>query len=183
MDFLESLGTKPLRFLDLDVERWRKLHRQAQKYLESSGLKEQSTQLYQWQTAAASRVFNSLIFPALKRRTREGSEGSSTLASMSSMCKGLSLNLESCPSRFAWATLCQDESEDFFQQSGRSQELALAGRARLLFTRSVHLLYSSSEPSEPGTASSLGTRAGSWFTHSPTVVEETKLAFRPGNTS
>ena len=117
MDFLESLGTKPLRFLDLNVERWRKLHRQAQKYLESSGLKEQSTQLYQWQPAAASRVFNSLSFPALKRRTREVSEGSSTLASMSSMCKGPSLNLESCPSRFAWATLCQDESEDFFFNS------------------------------------------------------------------
>ena len=132
--FLESLGTKPLRFLDLNVDHWRKLHRQAQKYLESSGLKEQCTQLYQWQPAAASRVFSSLSFLAFKRRTREGSEGSSTLASMSSICKGPSLNLESCPSRFAWATLCQDESEDFFQQSGRSQELALAGRARLLFT-------------------------------------------------
>jgi len=113
VSFLESLGTKPLRFLDLKVDHWRKLHRQAQKHLEPSGLKEQSIQL------ARSPYGRQLLH-----------QESST---------GPSLNLESCPSRFAWATLCQDESEDFFQQSGRSQELALAGRARLLFTRSVHL--------------------------------------------
>ena len=165
MDFLESLGTKPLRFLDLNVERWRKLHRQAQKYLESSGLKEQSTQLYQWQTAAASRVFNSLSFPALKRRTREGSEGSSTLASMSSMCKGPSLNLESCPSRFAWATLCQDESEDIFQHAKLLAQSALAVRS-----------LCQSSPSQGGHACCLPSQT-SWLAHSPTVVE----AFCPGS--
>ena len=68
---LESLGTKPLRFLDLDVERWHKLHRQAQKHLEPSGLKEQSTQLRGPPMAdscsikSITRFFNSLSFPAL----------------------------------------------------------------------------------------------------------------------
>ena len=114
MSFLESLGTKPLRFLDLNVDHWRKLHRQAQKYLESSGLKEQCTQLYQWQPAAASRVFSSLSFLAFKRRTREGSEGSSTLASMSSICKGPSLNLESCPSRLHGRLFARMNLKTFF---------------------------------------------------------------------
>ena len=126
---------------------------------------------------------------------------------MSSICKGPSLNLEnvqadlherlfarmnlkivfnsqvapkSSPSQGGHAGYLLGYPTDLdgrffaFQQSGRSQELALAKRARMLFTRSVHL---------PSTTSSLGTRAGSWFMHSPTVVEETKLAFGPGDAS
>ena len=117
---------------------------------------------------------------------------------MSSICKDPSLNVENVQVDLHEQLFARMNLKTFFQQSGRSQELALEGRARMLFTRSIHqqsgrsqelalegrarMLFTGSDHL-PSTTSSLGTRAGSWFMHSPTEVEETKLAFGPGDVS
>ena len=138
---LESLGAKPLRFRDLNVERWRKLLRQAQKHLESSGPEEQSAQLcevHQWQNelaAVAARALpdSSTVQTSPAPDRKDGQEKVRKVPRLWRVCLRCanipSPNLESCPSRFAWATLCQDESEDIFQHAKLLTQSALAVRS------------------------------------------------------